>query len=195
MRAIAILATYNEERFIEACLENLVSQGIEVYLVDNESSDHTVALAERYLKHGLIDIEILPRAGSYSWKSILGRKEELATSLDGDWFMHVDADEIRLPPTSNLTLLEVIGRTDQAGFNAINFFEYTFVPTVESPDHDHPNFQKTMCWYYPFQPIYPHRLNAWKRQPERVDLASSGGHKVHFKNLRMCPESCPMRHS
>jgi hypothetical protein len=153
-----------------------------------------VAIAERFLRRGLIDIEIFPRKGCFRWKSILERKEELAELLDGDWFMHVDADEIRLPLSSSASLLHVIQQADQGGFNAINFLEYTFVPTVESPDHDHPNFQRTMRWYYPFLPAYPHRLNTWKRQLGRVDLASSGGHKVHFQELRMYPESCPMRH-
>ena len=35
-------------------------------------------------------------------------------------------------------------------------------------------------WYYPFLPSFPHRLNAWKKQPLKVDLASSGGHRVDF---------------
>jgi cellulose synthase/poly-beta-1,6-N-acetylglucosamine synthase-like glycosyltransferase len=47
MRVIAILATYNEERFIANCLEHLFRQGVEVYLMDNDSEDETVAIARR----------------------------------------------------------------------------------------------------------------------------------------------------
>jgi hypothetical protein len=51
-----------------------------------------------------------------------------------------------------------------------------------------------MRWYYPFLPSFPHRLNAWKRQPAPVELAWSGGHQVRFSGLHMYPESFPMRH-
>jgi hypothetical protein len=35
MRVIAILATYNEERFVAGFLENLIRQGLQVYVVDS----------------------------------------------------------------------------------------------------------------------------------------------------------------
>ena len=41
MRILAIIATYNEERFIGGCLEHLFSQGVEAYLCDNQSTDGT----------------------------------------------------------------------------------------------------------------------------------------------------------
>jgi glycosyltransferase involved in cell wall biosynthesis len=194
MRIVAILATFNEERFIRGCIEHLLRHGVGVYLIDNASQDRTVALAERYLKRGLLGIESFPRAGTYDWRPILERKERLADELDADWFMHVDADEVRLPRRTDRTLAQEVAAADDLGFNAINFLEYAFVPTRESPDHDHPDYEKTMRRYYPFLPSFPHRLNAWKKQPQKVDLASSGGHLVHFPGVRMYPESFPMRH-
>lgn len=194
MRVVAILATYNEERFIAGCLEHLFRQGIEAYLIDNCSTDQTVAIAERYLSRGLIAIETFPRAGMYSWRPILERKEQLAAIFEADWFMHVDPDEIRLPPRSDRTLAQALADVEAQGFNAVNFLEFTFIPTQEAPDHDHPDFQRTMRWYYPFQPFFPHRLNAWKRQPGPVELAWSAGHRVQFPGLRMYPESFRMRH-
>lgn len=194
MRVIALLATYNEEQFIAGCLEHLFAQGVEAYLIDNCSTDQTVAIAKRYLGRGLIDIETFPRAGVYNWRPILERKEQLAATLDADWFMHVDPDEIRLPPRSNRTLAEALADVDAQGYNAVNFLEFTFIPTREAPDHDHADFQETMRWYYPFRPTFPHQLKAWRRQPGRVDLTWSGGHLVRFPGLRMYPESFPMRH-
>jgi GT2 family glycosyltransferase len=85
VRVVAILATHNEERFIAGCLEHLIGQGVEVYLIDNCSTDRTVEIAGRYLGRGLIDIETFPRAeGVYKWRSILERKEQLATTLEAD---------------------------------------------------------------------------------------------------------------
>lgn len=194
MRAVALLATHNEERFIGGCLDHLIAQGVEVYLLDNSSTDRTVQIAERYLGRGLIEIETLPRFGVYSWRPILDRKVELAAMLDADWFLHVDADEIRLPPPGCATLVETLAAVEREGYNAVNFQEFTFVPTREQPDHDHPRFQKTMRWYYPFLPRFPDRLNAWKRQRGPVDLAWRGGHEVRFPGLRRYPRSFPMRH-
>jgi glycosyltransferase involved in cell wall biosynthesis len=194
MRTIAIISAFNEERFIANCLTHLVSQGVDIYLLDNGSTDRTLEIAEQFRGRGLIEIEPLPRFGLFDMTRILDRKEELASDLDGDWFIHMDADEVRLPPRSDMTLGEAIQDADRAGYNAINFQEYTFVPTREAPNHDHDRYQETMRWYYPFEPFHPHRLNAWKRQSGRVDLKSTAGHNVRFPGLKMAPQSFPMRH-
>lgn len=195
MRVIAIIAAYNEERFIAACLENLFRQGVEAYLIDNCSTDETLPIARRYIGHGLLGIESFPRMdGMYNWRALLTRKEELAATLEADWLMHVDADEVRLPPRSHQTLAEALAEIDAQGYNAVDFLEFTFTPTREEPDHDHPDFQSTMRRYYPFRPWSPHRLTAWRRQPARVELAWYGGHRVRFPGLRVCPVLFPMRH-
>ena len=194
MRVMALLATYNEERFVGACIENLIAQGCEVYIIDNESEDSTVSIVEEYLTQGVVGIETFKRNDMYSWRPLLERKEQLAGALEADWFLHVDADEIRLPPNSEKNLVEAFQSVENQGFNAVNFFEYTFVPVRESPNHDHPEFLETMEWYYPFHRGGPTQLKAWKKQPCSIDLASRGGHQVDFPGLQIYPISFPMRH-
>ncbi len=215
MKIIAILASYNEERFIRACLQHYLEQGVEVYLMDNESTDNTVAIAKEFLDKNVIGIETIPRKGVYSWNKILRRKEEIVDTLDGDWYMHADPDEIRFPPKPGQTIAEAIQQVDQEGYNAINFMEYTFLPVKEFPNHDTPNFQNSMQWYYPFAPRHPHRLNAWKKQkqqwvglkksvkelfhhrrllPPSINLTSSGGHLVKFNNLKPYPQDFILKH-
>ena len=215
MKIIVLITSYNEQRYIRACLEHYLSHGIYVYLLDNESQDDTIKIAMEYLDKNLIAIETVPRHGMKQWRKMLMRKEELADQLDADWFMHADIDEIRLPPSQNETLAEAIERVDREGYNAINFMEYTFLPIAESENHDHPDFQKTMIWYYPFAPRHPHRLNAWKKQPRRwpglkkllreiiknhrfvapsVNLIATGGHLVDFPNLKPYPIDFILKH-
>jgi Glycosyl transferase family 2 len=194
VQIVAIVQTYNEQRFIGGCLDHLAEQGISAYLVDNESTDDTVAIAETRLGRNLIGIESLPRDGNYSQRNQLTRKEELAQSLDADWFIHVDADERRVATEPGRTLAEALAEVDEAGFNAVNFLEFTFIPTREAPDHDHPEYEQTMRHYYPFLPRFPHRLNAWKRQEGPVALTPSGGHVIRFPGLRMAPQSMYSRH-
>jgi glycosyltransferase involved in cell wall biosynthesis len=194
MRVIAILAAYNEERFIAGCLDNLIRQGLQVYLIDNDSTDNTVAIAARYAGRGLIGIETLPRAGVFSLRPQCERKEALAATLDADWFIHVDADQILLPAQSTQSLAQALAEVDAEGFNAVYFHQFAFVPTKEMPDHDHPDYQQTMRWYYPHESSFPHSLRAWKRQDAPVELSWSGGHRVRFPGLRMCPLAFRYRH-
>jgi len=194
MKVLAILAAYNEERFLAGLIEHLRAHGVGVHLIDNGSTDATGRIARGYLGNGVVAIEDFPRDGSYRWDSILARKAALASSADADWVMHVDADEIHLPPSGRGTLAEAFQRAEDEGYNAVNFQEFTFLPTAEEPDHDHPRFRETMRRYYPFCPFSPHLVRAWKRQPEPVSLAESGGHQVSFPEQRIYPERFPMLH-
>lgn len=195
MRVIALMTAYNEERFIAGCLEHLFDQGVETYLIDNGSTDRTAEIAERYLGRGLIGVEKFPRVeGTYKWAPLLRRKEELAASLEADWFMHADPDEIRIAPRPELTLAEAFADVGKKGYNAVNFVEFTFIPTREEPDHDHPDFVRTMRHYYPFMRNFPFQVKAWKKQSDRVNLVHSGGHRVRFPDFRLYPEPFKMRH-
>lgn len=215
MKIVAILASYNEQRFIRACLENYLQQGIDVYLLDNDSTDDTLTIAREYLGRNLIGIERIPRHGMYQWRKILMRKEQLADEIQADWLMHADPDEIRVAPHSAQTLAQAFAEVDRQGYNAVNFMEYTFLPVRESPDHDNAEFQKTMRWYYPFAPRHPHQIKAWKKQNSRwpgtrvffrelirnrrwkvpsVNLLDTGGHVVQFPGIRLYPVDFKLKH-
>lgn len=194
MRVIALLMVHNEERFIGNCLDHLLRQGVEVYLIDHGSTDETPAIARRYLHHGLFGMEYMAHDGVFSLCRQLERKEQLAARLPADWFIHVDADEVRLPPQPGQSLQDALAQADDAGYNAVNFMEFAFTPTREHPHHDHGDYERTMRWYYPFGQEYPHRLNAWKKQASKVSLTPTGGHQVQFPGLRKYPIDFLMRH-
>jgi glycosyltransferase involved in cell wall biosynthesis len=194
MRAIALIATYNERRFIAACIEHLADQGVDVYLIDNESTDDTVARASEYFGRGLVGLETLPRAGIYSLKSLLTRKEQVADELEADWFIVQDADEFRTAGRADATLVEALEEVDRAGFNAVEFTEFSFLPTAEAPEHDHPRFRETMRSYYAFIPRPTHHVKAFKKQSQAVGLVESGGHRAMFDGVRLWPEAFELRH-
>ena len=83
-RVVAIIATYNESRFIAGCLEHLFTQGVEAYLCDNDSTDDTVAIASRYLGSGLRGIERIPRDGTFRWREILQREPQIDVIVRGE---------------------------------------------------------------------------------------------------------------
>jgi hypothetical protein len=195
LRIVAMLQVYNERRVIASCLEHMREQGIDVYLVDHESTDETLAIAQSYLGNGVIGIETLPREEDVlAMRVLCARTEQLAQTLDADWLMRVDADELHVSSQRGRTLAETIAALDEAGYNAAPSVEFTFLPTREFPDHDHPHFTKTMRWYYPFLPQSPYWIRMWKRQAEPVDLATSGGHMARFPGRKLAPITLNMRH-
>ena len=82
MRVIALLAAYNEERFIDSSLRRLARHGLETYLLDNGSTDRTIEIAERHLGDGLIAIEELPRGEAETFSLPVILEEEGATGGD-----------------------------------------------------------------------------------------------------------------
>ncbi|MDB4285538.1 glycosyltransferase family 2 protein, partial [bacterium] len=126
MKIVAIMAVYNEERIIAASLEHWRTHGVKVLLVDNESTDRTLEIAEQYRGSCLLDIEFLPRHGVFHLERILKCKEKLSESIDADWLLHVDADEFHQPFTPTQSLHDALVDVDAAGYNAVSFLEFTF---------------------------------------------------------------------
>jgi glycosyltransferase involved in cell wall biosynthesis len=194
MKICALLATFNEERTVDRCIGHLISQGLDVYLIDNGSTDRTCELARRHLGHGLVGIETLERRDVFSLRSQLERKEQLARSLDADWFLHVDADEMPVPDPRFKTLADGVAAAHAEGYNVINFDEVVFLPTAESPDHDHARYAETMTRYYYFAP-WPNRLQRlWRRRSGAVDLRARMGHAVGIRDKRIYPINFILKH-
>ena len=83
---------------------------------------------------------------------------------------------------------------DAAGYNAVNFREFTFLPTEEAPNHDHARYEQTMLDYYAFASKTPQKLTAWRRQDGGIDLVTNAGHEVVFPGINPYPVHSAMRH-
>lgn len=193
-RVTALITAFNEERVLAATLEHLLAQGVDVHLVDNQSTDRTREIAESFLGRGVIGIETLARDGSYDKPAVLRNAERRIRKLPGDWFILQDADEIRLPPAPYATLAEAFQAVEDAGCNAVDFDEFVFVPTLQAPDHEHGDFRATMRHYYYFRRGRRHRVTAWKRGWMKARLLRRAGHEVEFWGRRIFPTRFPMRH-
>ncbi|QGU33542.1 glycosyltransferase family 2 protein [Thermochromatium tepidum] len=193
MRIIALLAIRNEALYLERCLRHLSEQGLECYLIDNESEDDGPKIARAWLGRGLIGIESYPYPGFYDWRGILERKAKLAAELGDHWYIHHDADEIRQSPIAGQTLAEAIAAADAAGANAIDFLEFVFVPTDRAQDARGTDYVATLPHAYYFQPNPLHRVTAW-RCAGPVDLLTYGGHRAEFPDRRLSPKPLILRH-
>ena len=194
MKIIALLAVRNSEQYMEKCLSHLISQGIEVYVIDNQSTDKTAEIAWSFRGRGVIDVQEYAYPGYYDWAGLLQKKEKLAAELDCDWFIHHDSDEVREAPPRWKSLREGIEAVDADGCNAINFDEFIFVPSNPHDDFSGADFVAGMRSYFYFHPNPTHRVNAWKNTGRNVDLVSRGGHEVLFDGRRIYPENFTLRH-
>jgi hypothetical protein len=195
VRIVALLTVRNEERFLHRCLDHLLSQGVEVCVVDNDSTDRTLEIARAFFGRGVFRIERAPYRRIYAWPELLRHKERLAMEIDADWFLHQDADEIREAPPPYSALREGLEGADREGFNAVNFDEFVFLPTSEEESFEGTDYVASMEYYYFFEPRPLRQVKAWKKVPGvAVCLAESGGHSADFPGRRIFPSPFVLRH-
>ena len=201
-RVIALVSSYNEGDVISPVIEHLVNNGVDVYLLDNRSTDDTVEQASRWLGKGLLEIEVFPRdgdqqygsaAGRYDWTAILRRKEELARTLEADWFIHYDADEIRESPWGGVTLKDAIRFVDALDYNCIDFRIFEF-PPVDNGFRAGMNPASYFTYCRDAKQFDQLQLKAWKARSGPVSLVHYGGHDVEFEGRRVFPIQFLLRH-
>jgi predicted HAD superfamily hydrolase/glycosyltransferase involved in cell wall biosynthesis len=188
----AIIATYNEADIISCVLEDLVSQGIHVYLIDTGSTDATVAEARRFLGRGLLHIEEMPMI-EFALARLMKRKQALAYELDSHWFINADADEFRESPWIGMSFFDGIRRVDALGFNAIDFAIFDFVPTHDNLGHGN-DPREAFPYFEPGRSYNKRQIRCWKKSDCPVDLVFSGGHEAVFPGRKVFPIRFILRH-
>jgi glycosyltransferase involved in cell wall biosynthesis len=194
---VAIVAAYNEADVIGQVVGDLIEQGVQVYLLDDGSTDGTLAAVEPYRGRGLLEIERRggngPAADGFQWERILLRKAELARELDADWFIHHDADEFRESPWLHLSLRDAVRAVDALGYNAIDSARLDFWPVHDGfrPGDD---VRRAFTHYAMPAPYDRLQIRCWKRTDALVDLVASGGHEVRFPGRRVFPIRFLLRH-
>jgi glycosyl transferase family 2 len=194
---VAIVAAYNEEDVVEHVVRDLIEQGVQVYFLDDGSTDRTVAIVEPYVGRGVLAIERFgdsdqSGAGVFDWTAILRRKAQLAVELDADWFIHHDADEFRESPWDHLSLKEAIEHVDALGYNAIDFLGLDFWPT-DNGFRAGNDVRLTLTGYSDQAPYDRVQIRCWKKAAD-VDLASTGGHEARFAGRHVFPIQFVLRH-
>ena len=116
----------------------------------------------------------------------------LVQSIEADWIIHLDADELLHSYRDRETLNEGIARADAAGFNVIDFNEFVFLPLECDYDPEHSGFQPIRSYYF-FEPYAPRLMRAWKKSPGLTSI-QSGGHTIAGEEIRLSPEKMAMRH-
>lgn len=86
-----IILTYNEEKHIRRCIENVISFAKEVFIIDSFSTDRTIEIAREYDK---VKIFQNKWENNYAKQFNWGLKYAPITT---EWVLRLDADEYLLP--------------------------------------------------------------------------------------------------
>jgi glycosyltransferase involved in cell wall biosynthesis len=200
-RPLAIMPAFNEADVVYHAIGALIAGGVDVYLIDHESTDGTADAAAPWLGRGLLGIERFPDDSGYAarnhgvmvWREILARVQELSGEIDAPWYLFVNADEFREAPWPGITLAEGLREADELGYSAVNFELLNFRPVDDGyvPGEDprrHLRYYEAPARHDLLQ------VKAWKRQPAPVDLVHHGGHDVLFEGKRVYPVPFLLRH-
>jgi hypothetical protein len=195
-RVVAIMSAYNEEDVIGPTIQALVDDRIDVYLIDNWSTDRTHEIAETFTGRGLIALERFPEAPSpvFDLSGLLGRVEAIAAQNPSRWFIHHDADERREGPWPGHSLRDALWAVDRAGFNAVDHTVLNFRPIDDGfvPGTDFVRYFRR--FEFGDTPDMLNQVKAWKDVGGPVSLAATGGHQVAFSGRRIFPYKFLLKH-
>lgn len=194
-KVLAIVHTYNEADVISKTIAYLLKENVDIYLVDNWSDDGTYEIAREYCDRfpGRVFLERFPEDGRtqyYEWYEQLKRSEEFSKNLLYNWFIHYDADEMRISPWRNITLLQAIYWIDLLGYNLI---ENTVIDFKLTEDNNDNIFMKDVFFDFGHKETHFVQTKTWKKA-EDINLKDSGGHIAKIPNPKIFPLKILNRH-
>lgn len=189
LKITAIVAIRNGAFYFPLLCQHARQNGFSLAVIDNDSEDNLQELIKQ--NSDVIETsEILRYEGKFDLVKQLETKSSLMQSLDADWIIHLDVDELLFSDNQDETLLSALSRVHDAGFNAVNFDEFVFLPMQRFKQYNSSNYD-TMDWYYFFEPK-PNRLIRAFHNTLKTEVLS-GGHNVEG-DLKLYPTSMTMRH-
>lgn len=189
---LSIVTAYNEADIIGQTIEHLVSQGSDVHVIENWSTDDTLKIVKKLArKHKGVTYEMFPakkpRKHAYEWKNLLMRIEEVAAKSKHDWIMHNDADELRVSPWYGVSLKKAVSYIDRLGYNAVDLTVVDFRPTKDGYDGSVPPDEFFHNFEFMGLSGYFVQTKLWKNTGAPVNISNSGGHSAEFEGKRVYP--------
>ncbi|MGA2270322.1 MAG: glycosyltransferase family 2 protein [Bryobacteraceae bacterium] len=185
----------NEADILPWTIQHLVDQGVEVYVIDNWSTDGSWEMLSWLPISGR---ERFPSSGPedrYNCLSMLHRVDEVAAASKADWCIFHDADEIRRSPRPGETIVRGLQRVEAEGYNAINHNLYLF----RAIDDDYIGDPERHFSYYTRTHVDCglNHVKAWKNTGRLTGLgtrAAGGGHAFGFAGMTVHPQKWVLKH-
>lgn len=192
LKITAIITMRNEHRYMPHCFDYYIEQGIEVVVIDNDSSGLSASILKDYSDRNLITTYNYPYSGFYDWYGILNFIDDLRKDIITDWIIRIDSDELLDSPKVHESLSEAINRVDKEGYNVINFNEYVFVP-LSVEDELYLNHISQSRYFYFFEPSKNRLMRAYKNEIQ-VSSSSTGGHRFPIEEIKLFPNNFILKH-
>ena len=200
IRIAAIIIAHNESDILEDCLTHLHAQGINTYLIDDESDDATAEIASTLLKDGLLtgyQRSGLQEDCEERWTELLTLSRQKAETLDVDWIIHHDADELRESPWEGISLSQAISVIDRLGYNCIDHTVIEFLFYQEaSTAADHAQLpspiKRLNRFRFPAHQANFMQMKAWRKAD--WEGMTDGGHRVILTNQSIFPLKFLIKH-
>jgi len=193
MKVIGMLPVFNDEDIVEEVIEHLISQGIELVVLDNGSTDDTYKICEKFLDHGILELkQFSTPTFIYHLGIILRMLYDMALTHSPDWIIKNDSDELLESGIQGLTLKDAISKIDSNGYNLIQFDRFDFYMTDN--DDESTKSIKNKLHYYSCYGDYLYR--AWKYFPG-IRISDAGGHVPTFPDgykYKINPQKFVLRH-
>ena len=172
MKAVGMIMVYNEADIIEQVLQYHVSQGLELVVVDNGSSDGSYEIIDRYLGQGVVDLQRIP-TDYFDARLLLMRLSEMASRQQPDWAVLIGADEFLETPNASTgeTLAQGLKAEAAKGYGLIQFDCFEFWPTRED-DMSKRDVRRRMR-HYTWTDSFHYRAYRWV---PGISAAETGGH-------------------
>ena len=201
-KALALMTAHNEADVVEQCVHNLFAQGLDVFVVDDNSTDGTAEKLEAIARSSsgrlVLDKDSRKNAQFYDRShlfSLLLAHANRAAANGCDWMVYVDADEIRASPWPGVTLASAFARVASLGYNAVDFTVADFrFAKGQRMSSDPFEIQMPL---FEFGRRHGHfiQIKAWRHPPGLdVALEPSGGHDAHFAGRRVFPLKFLLKH-
>jgi glycosyltransferase involved in cell wall biosynthesis len=191
LRIIALMAVHNESDMLAETLSHTISQGLDVIVLDNGSTDDSADIARSYLDRGVLTVRTVI-TDTYCWAYLLDTLCEWGWEFSADWCALVDADTLLEAPEPTVSLRTAIEQQAARGFNVVRFNNFEFWPTdLDSPSSASVRQRLT---YYTFN---DNRQEKCWLHKAGVGISREGGHVVDFPSdmeKRLSPDLFTMRH-
>lgn len=156
IKIIAFTTVYDEEEYIEKCIENAREQGLDVIVIDNGCTDGTIRIAES------LGVPVFEhKTEKYDVMAMISEAVKQAKKIGCDWYTLKDADEI-FETYDGRKVIEVVNEADDLGYNCMRFDLYEFWPTMDD-DLSITDFTERIQYYSYYK---NHRLSMIKNSPE-----------------------------
>ena len=192
MKIIGMIPVYNESDIVGYVVDHLVSQGIELVILDNGSTDGSYEICMHRRGRGVVSIARL-ETKRFDFDLMIETLNQMALREKPKWILLSAADEFLESPYPGLTLSDSIKLEDSKGFNLIQFNNFEFWPTDKDCESAEPDVRKRIKYYTWNDDM---QFRCWRAYPG-TKVSGSTGHYPEFPKYvkaRIPREKYVLRH-